>query len=156
MDKLWVCTNSPCQWLHYLTFWLAPAIHSLTFAERFRSVASTTVFSSLPFLYVVLQRAIDEVDYAVKNIAIDLRDGLRLTWVALLFTDVVLCSEWCTVNRPKSLMTLIPAALTDNCKDFSIWTGVFWRESQYNSPRLTNPQHIIHMRLKFALYDWCK
>ncbi|KAL9988376.1 hypothetical protein ACROYT_G002814 [Oculina patagonica] len=32
------------------------------------------------------QRAIDEVDYAVKNIAIDLRDGLRLTRVAELLT----------------------------------------------------------------------
>ncbi|KAJ7339429.1 hypothetical protein OS493_005827 [Desmophyllum pertusum] len=33
------------------------------------------------------QRAIDEVDYAVKNIAIDLRDGLRLTRVAELLTQ---------------------------------------------------------------------
>lgn len=33
------------------------------------------------FHIISLQRAIDEVDYAVKNIAIDLRDGLRLTWV---------------------------------------------------------------------------
>lgn len=31
------------------------------------------------FLIFIIQKAIDEVDYAVSNIATDLRDGLRLT-----------------------------------------------------------------------------
>lgn len=47
--------------------------------ERIPAEQLNEAFFWFEFFIFITQKAIDEVDYAVSNIATDLRDGLRLT-----------------------------------------------------------------------------
>ena len=50
------------------------------------------------FRYVVKheQKAIEEVDYTVRNIATDLRDGLSLTRLVEIMSETAMTNQVCT------------------------------------------------------------